>query len=583
MKSSVFNDFNNLLKDINTCYLSIRSSLINEIESLTVITKWPIKIFHFSLHSIQYYYNNNDVLIKEVLSGLCVSTLMVPEVVAFSYAAHLEPEDGLFATVFMAVIASLFTSVGGMANGAAGALAVVTKELMDNLGPLGDLPVKERREYVWLTIIFVGILQMLVGLFKLAKFIKLIPETAMIGFLNGLSILIFITQLTIFKTCDSGTFTECSIQNKLYYMDTNSLELWLTILCVFQTVIIMVLFPMVPRIGKILPNTLVALCFTTMWEHLINRTLIHQAVRTVGDISNITGNFPVPGLPNISNIRWNVALLYAAMLALIGLCESIMTLVTVSEKLQITTTSQMAIQESFAQGLANLVCGLFKTQGGGAMIAQAMANVYNGGKNRLSGISVGFSVLIFITGLPFVIKLAPVACLSGVLWVIVFKTFYWRSFFLLFKIPVQDSMVIVLVTVLAVMYNLATAVFAGVVLAALCNSWGSSKLLKITVNNKQDKVYICQGPLYFGSVHLFNDKFDVFRDPDNVILDMKECNCLDYSAVKAINDMYIKYSKMSKTFDVININSTSIKLILDCGVDFIHSMHEESVENIEMK
>eukprot|EP00834_Sanchytrium_tribonematis_P002873 NODE_98_length_20568_cov_1.409546.p4 type:complete len:596 gc:universal NODE_98_length_20568_cov_1.409546:15104-13317(-) len=566
-----FNDLQLFSKDIKKASKLVKQQLYKEYQKIQVISSWPEFVATFTRDSASFYFHNPKIFASEIISGICVSTLMVPEVVAFSYAAHLEPETGLYATVFMAIFATMFTRLGGMANGAAGALAVVTKNLMDNLGPLGDLSVEDRKQYVWLTIIFVGVIQILVGYFKLAKFIKLIPETAMIGFLNGLSILIFITQLSIFQKCD-GDFAVCSLNNTLYYMNIHSLELWLTVLCVAQTIIIMVGFPKIPKIGKVIPSTLVALVFTTTWEHLINRLLIHQGVRTVGDTSDFKGHFPIPGIPNISGIRWSIVLTYAFMLALIGLCESIMTLATVGDKFGIKTNASMAVQESFAQGIANFICGIFKTQGGGAMIAQAMANVYNGGKHRLSGITVGISILILVSLLPMLIKLVPVACLSGVLWVIVFKTFYWRSLFLLFKIPIEDSIAILLVTILAVVYNLATGVIAGVIWAALCNSWNSGKLLNFNIEegeNGESKIYRVKGPLYFGSAHQYIELFDEFNDPSEILVDLRECIVIDYTGVHALDLIFQKYSKKNKTLQYDNINELSSPIIQDARPSFM--------------
>ena len=579
---SMLEEFHYLYKDIQRSGLSLHLYLNEQLQRFNIILTWPRQSLQFTTDAIHFYLANYNIFFKEVISGICVSTLMVPEVIAFSYAAHLQPEDGLFATVFMAIIATLFTKMGGMASGAAGALAVVTKELMDNAGPLGDISVDERREYVWLTIIFVGIIQMLVGYFKLAKFIKLIPETAMIGFLNGLSILIFITQLVIFKKCD-GEFSQCSLNNTLYYMDIHTLELWLTILCVSQTIFIMIFFPKTPKIGTIIPSTLVALVFTTSWEHLINRFLLNQSVRTVGDISNINGHFPIPGLPQIANIRWGVVLLYAAMLALIGLCESIMTLATIGEKLEISMTAEMAVQESFAQGLANLTCGLFKTQGGGAMIAQAIANLHGGGRYRLSGITVGFSILILTTTLPMIINLVPIACLSGVLIVIVFKTFYWKTLFLVFKIPISDTIGILLVTVLAVLYNLAAGVIAGVIWTSLCTSCHLSELLKMTATiDNNEKTYKCEGPLYFGSSHQFIDQFDIYGDGEFVHLNLSECYILDYSGVAALDTLYRKYLQNNKTIYIEEVNEESMKLVMECRVDFLGKNIISNIESMEL-
>ena len=522
----------NLAKDFSRLKLRLGLVCKKEIDYFNSSRYLPKLAILFVKDSFLFYRSNMGVIIKEVLSGIAVSTLMIPEVIAFSYAAHLEPEDGLFATVIMSLIGSLLSSTGGMVSGAAGALAVVTKDLMDNLGPLGDLSIAQRREYVWVTIMFAGLFQILFGYFRLAKFIKLIPESVMIGFVNGLSILIFITQLTIFEKCD-GNFKECTTAHTLYFMGFQSLEFWLTIICLLQTIAIVVFFPFIPKIGKIIPSTLIALVLTTLWEHLFNRLLILQPVRTVGDISSFSGQFPIPSIPFITAPRWSIILSYATMLGFIGICESILTLGTVCSKLGKKMESQMAIQDSFAQGLANLVCGLFNTQGGSAMIAQAMANIMNGATHRLSGIVVGLSVLLFTTALPSLIKLVPIACLSGVLCVIVAKTFYWKSFLLLLRIPIHDSITILLVTILAVVYNLAIAVIVGVIWSCFCFTNSCSTSLTITI---QDNTHICEGVLYFGSVQIFLDHFKSVHEED-VVINCLNCQIMDYSAIHAIDSI----------------------------------------------
>lgn len=513
----------------------------------------------YTKNSIQFYKENPKALRKELLSGATVAILQVPESVAFSFVAGVDPIVGLYATVFMGAITGLFGGKPAMISGAAGALAVVAKTITDDTGPLSDLTKDQRVEHLFLTMVFVGIFQMVAGIMQLAKFVALIPETAMIGFMNGLAIIIFLAQLTAFQACDAAElFQDCTTDERTW-LTLREGETWAVMALVFITMLVMHFSPRIPRVGKILPASLVALFVTTFLEHVINRPLIGYDVRTIEDTAPIDGGLPSFAIPSPDDTDWGVVLSYAVILGAIGLIESVMTLQAVNEITNTAPTVAHSIQECVAQGLGNLVSALFGSMGGDAMIGQSTINVMNGARGRLSAVSAGFFMFIIIVAAHKVIDLVPIASLTGVLFMVVIHTFNLDTFKLIYRLSPYDGFAIILVTTLAVVTNLAYAVLAGIIWTSLVQSWNSGKILSYKVTETEGKkLYTLSGPLFFGSVKTFVGMFNPIDDPDHVTVDFANTNVADFSGVAAIRQVSERYHEQNKHLVLKNLCDTSM-------------------------
>jgi MFS superfamily sulfate permease-like transporter len=530
----------------------------------------PPKMASYVADSYRYYRSNTAALRKEILSGITVSVLQVPESVAFSYVAGVPPLYGLYATVFLSIITGAIGGRPAMISGAAGALAVIATNLTSAVGPLGDLPIETRRDHLLLCIIVVGVMQMLAAFFQLAKFVRLIPETAMVGFMNGLAIIIFMAQLTAFQYCPtSDTFTDCS-QLEYEWMPLNNGEVYYVLIIVAVTMTVMHLYPKIPRVGKWLPASLVALIIATGIEWGIYRAAFNNVrTRTVGDTAPIGGGWPVAYLPPTDeNTRWGVIFEYAFWQAATGLIESVMTLQAVDEIVNDSPSEFRSNQECFAQGLSNFVCGFFSAMGGDAMIGQSTINAMNGARGRMSTILSGVSMLIIILVASPIINFVPVAALTGVLFMVVIHTFNWDTFRLVFRVQVADAFAIILVTLLAVFTNLAVAVLAGAAWNSLVNSYQNGRLVNISKEEKYDErynsdvvVYSVEGPLFFGSVKTFTTSFDPVDDLDYVICDFSNSYVSDFSAVAAIKQVSSRYHDNGKHFILRGISKFSTKQI----------------------
>lgn len=537
---------------------SIKGSAKNASSLKANVLGFPKYFTDYTSRTVSFYRGNPGIFAKEVFSGVTVALLQVPESVAFSYVAGLDSMFGLYATVFMGSLTAIFGGKPGMISGAAGALAVVLTKLTRDDGPLGTFTKDERIEHILMAVVLCGAFQIVFGLLGLARFVSLIPSTAMIGFLNGLAIIIFLAQLPTFETCTDpdlmDNFEECGRnETNLEWMGLDQGVTWMNLVIIGMTMLIMHFFPKIPKIGPLLPASLVAVIVGTTFEFGINRRFIHWDVRTVRDTAPIGGDFPTPQIPQIpGNADWGVIMSTALTLAAIGLFESIMTLQAVNEITKTTVTIYACNAESVAQGLGNLVSGFFRAMGGDAMIGQSTINVLNGARYRLSGFVAGVFMLIIILVASPAIELIPVACLAGVLFMVVLHTFYWPSFLLLFRLHVVDAIAIIGVTVLAVVTNLAVAVIAGIVWQALVNVWENGKLLSCETRIEQDKeneaikIYEIKGPLSFGSANQFRQFFDIANDPAHVIVDFKESLVCDFSSVVAIREVSRQYAGVDK-------------------------------------
>jgi len=467
----------------------------------------------------------------EILSGITVALALVPEAVAFALIAGLSPLTGLYAAVVMALVTSVFGGRPGMISGATGAVAVVLVSLVQSHGV----------EYVFAAVVLAGLIQILFGLLRLGKFIRLVPHPVIFGFVNGLAIIIFMSQLAQFKD-DSGNWLEGS-------------ALYLLLGLVALT---MLIIHFLPKLTKLVPSSLAAILIIF---GLV--TFFNLDTRTVGDIASIKGGF----LPfHIPAIDWSFDSLkliapYSLIIAGVGLIESLLTLNIVDE---ITETRGSANKEALAQGVANTLSGMFSGMGGCAMIGQSLINVSNGARARLSGIVAAIGLLSFVMFGSSLIERVPMAALTGLMIMVSIGTFEWASLRTFNKMPKSDVFVMVLVTLVTVLlHNLALAVIVGVIIAALGFAWDNA--VRIRARKRIDELgvkhYEIYGPLFFGSVAAFNEKFDVAGDPDEVVIDFAESRVVDMSAIEALNKVTERYAKSGKKIHLKHLSKDCLRLI----------------------
>ncbi|MGK9118311.1 SulP family inorganic anion transporter [Olivibacter jilunii] len=470
----------------------------------------------------------------EVLAGLTVALALIPEAVAFSMIAGLPPLVGLYAAFVMGLITAIFGGRPGMISGATGAVAVVIVALAKSHGI----------EYVLATVVLAGTIQILVGLLRLGKLIRLVPHPVMFGFVNGLAIIIFMSQLDQFKT---------DVNGEMVWLNGQPLMMMLGLVAL--TIAIMVFLP---KLTKAVPASLVAIIVVFLL--VIGLGL---ETKTVGDIASIKGGFPpfhLPAVPfNFETLK--IIFPYAAIMAGVGLIESLLTLNLIDE---ITETRGRGNKECVAQGTANMLSGLFSGMGGCAMIGQSLINISAGARARLSGIVAAVMLLVFIMFGASLIEKVPMAALTGVMIMVAVGTFEWISFRMIGKMPKQDTFVGVLVAAVTVLlHNLALAVLIGVVISALVFAWESAKRIRARkyIDEKGVKHYEIYGPLFFGSITAFNEKFDVLHDPQEVVIDFRESRVADMSGIEALNKLTERYKKAGKTLHLKHLSSDCRKLL----------------------
>ena len=464
----------------------------------------------------------------ELLSGLTVALALVPEAVAFAFVAGVHPLVGLYAAFLVGLITALIGGRPGMISGATGALAVVMVALVAQHGV----------EYLFATVVLMGIMQIIAGAMHWGRFIRLVPHPVMLGFVNGLAIVIFLAQLGQFKV--PGT-----MENTGHGMGGGE---WLSGIQLYTMLglvaLTMAVIWIMPRITRIIPAPLAGIFVVAALVIGIGLD-----VPRVGDLASIEGGLPSFHIPMVP-LNWEtfeIILPYALILAAIGLIESLLTLNLVGE---ITGKRGGASQECIAQGTANVVTGFFGGMGGCAMIGQSMINVKSGGRTRIAGIAAALFLLLFIlVGSPLIEQI-PLAALVGVMFMVVIGTFAWNSLKIMRKVPLMDAFVIVLVTVVTVMEDLAVAVVVGVIVSALAYAWNNAKRIHAVTRDSETeegaKVYEIQGPLFFGSSEGFVELFDVTNDPETVIIDFAASRVVDQSALQAIENIAAKYEAAGK-------------------------------------
>ena len=475
----------------------------------------------------------------ELLSGLTVALALVPEAVAFAFIAGVEPLVGLYAAFMVGLVTSVFGGRPGMISGATGALAVVMVALVKQHGV----------EYLFATVVLMGIIQFLAGILRLGKFIRMVPYPVMLGFVNGLAIVIFLAQLGQFKIADPVT----GVHSWMYGKD---LWIMLGLVCLTMAVI-----QWLPKLTTKFPAPLAGIAAASAIVIFLG-----VDTRTVGDLANISGGLPsfhIPSVPfNFETFR--IIFPYALILAAIGLIETLLTLTLIDE---MTETRGRNSRECMAQGAANIITGFFGGMGGCAMIGQSMINIKSGGRKRLAGIAAALFLLSFILFASSWIELIPVAALVGVMFMVVIGTFEWSSFRIMNKIPRADAFVIVLVSAVTVATDLAIAVVVGVIVSALAFAWQSARSIYVTVEKetKKTKEYILHGQLFFASISGFKDLFDPKNDPNDVVIDFRYSRVWDHSALEAIDNLAERYMRHNKTLHLRHLSADCRDLLYKAG------------------
>lgn len=499
----------------------------------------------FDLHAQNAASYKNDLL-----SGLTVALALVPEAVAFAFVAGVEPMVGLYAAFMMGLITAVFGGRPGMISGATGAMAVVVVALVATHGV----------QYLFAAVILAGLLQITAGLLKLGKFIRMVPHPVMLGFVNGLAIVIFLAQL--------GQFTYKDASGDMVWLQGEGLMLMLGLIALTMAIV-----HFLPKITTAVPAGLVAIVVVTLLVHglsLDTRTVIDFVRDMVpsSEAATVTlqgelPSFAIPMVPfTLETLK--IILPYSLILAAVGLIESLLTLSLIDE---ITQTRGKGNRECMGQGLANTVNGFFGGMGGCAMIGQSMINIDNGGRGRLSGITAALVLLGFILFAAKLIELIPLAALVGIMFMVVLGTFEWSSFRIISKVPKGDAFVLVLVSGVTVATDLAMAVIVGVIVSALMFAWDHAKHIHlVTEKNAQGSdVFKVNGPLFFGSINNFLELFDVQNSTDDVVLDFANSRVCDHSAIEAIDTITERFLNAGKTVHLIHLSAECKQLLNKAG------------------
>ncbi|MDC6362291.1 MULTISPECIES: SulP family inorganic anion transporter [Flavobacteriaceae] len=467
----------------------------------------------------------------EILSGLTVALALVPEAIAFAFIAGLSPLTGLYAAFVMGLVTSILGGRPGMISGATGAVAVVIVSLAKQYGV----------EYVFATVVLAGILQMTAGLLRLGKLMRLVPHPVIFGFVNGLAVIIFMSQMSQFKTADGEWLTGSTLFIFLGLVLLTMVVIW-----------------GLPKLTKAIPASLAAILLVFGLVFFLGLD-----TRTIGDIASIEGTFPpfhIPDLP-LTLETLQIIFPYAAIVAGVGLIESLLTLNIVDE---ITETRGRGNKEAVAQGTANILSGFFSGMGGCAMIGQSLINTSNGARARLSGIFAALMLLVFIMFGSSLIEKVPMAALTGLMIMVALGTFEWASLKTFRRMPKSDVLVMVLVTLVTIfLHNLALAVLVGVIISALVFAWDNAKRIRARkhIDEEGVKHYEIYGPLFFGSTTLFAEKFDVLNDPDEVVIDFAESRLVDMSAIEAVNKITERYKKVGKKLHLKHLSRDCRRLL----------------------
>ena len=486
-------------------------------------------------------HNSINEIRTNLLSGLTVALAMVPEAIAFALIAHVSPLTGLYAAIIVCLITAVFGGRPGMISGATGALAVVMVALV----------VEHGVDYLFATVVLMGLLQVTFALFKLGKFIRMVPYPVMLGFVNGLAIVIFLAQF--------GHFKELGADGVSLWMSGAALYTMLGL-----TALTMLLIYLIPLLTKAIPSSLGAIIIVSTIVGFFGLD-----TKTVGDLGSIAGGMPAFHLPDVAYHFETLQIIfpYAFLLACIGLIETLLTLNLIDD---MTNTRGRPNKESMAQGAANIITGFFGGMGGCAMIGQSMININNGALKRLSGIATAIFLASFILFLSHWIELIPLAALIGVMFVVAEKTFEWGTLRLFGKVPKEDIFVGLLVGGVTIIADLAIAVILGVIVSALVFAWKHAKKIEVTtrIDKQRFKTYYLNGTLFFASAKNFHELFDIQNDPKDIVIDFKDSRVVDHSAIMAIDNLAGKYKAAGKKLHLVHLSPDCVD-ILETAKDMV--------------
>ncbi len=472
---------------------------------------------------------------SDVLSGIVVGIALVPEAIAFSFIAGVSPLVGLYTAFILGLITAIIGGKAGMVSGATGAVAVVLVGLGVEVRELfPDADAEMILQYILLTTVMAGLIQVTVGVLKLGKLIRLVPQPAMYGFVNGLAIVIAMAQFPLFEG-----------------------ENWIMYALVALTMVIVEFFP---RFSKALPSGLVAIITITLIV-----VLFDLDTKRVGDLADISGSLPTFSIPDVQISLDTVLMVlpYAVLVALVGLIESLLTLSVLDE---MGGKRGSGNQECIAQGVGNVTCGAFGGMAGCAMIGQSIINFSNGGWGRLSAVVAAILLILFVVSLTDFISVIPVAVLVGIMFMVSIGTFEWESGNRIKYMPNSDRFVLVAVTVITIFFDLAIAVITGIIISALVFAWQHAKVFARSYIDKDgQKIYELNGPLFFGSTTSFYEQFDVANDPKSVILDFKESRVMDISGVEAVDNLTKKYQEVGKTLQIRHLSNDCKAILKNAG------------------
>lgn len=493
---------------------------------------------------------------NEILAGLTVAMTMIPESLSFAILAGLSPLIGLYGAFIMGIVTAIFGGRPAMVSGGAGATVITLIALNATYG----------EQYIFAAVALAGVFQIVVGVFKLGRFVRLIPQPVMYGFLNGLAVVIFMSQIEQFKSTTNG-ITSWLSGTPFYTMAGLTL---ITVLVVY----------FFPKLTKIIPASLVAILVTFLLVIGFNID-----TKTVGDIASIKGELPsfhIPSVPfTLETLK--IILPYSIIMGSVGLIETLLTLTLVDE---VTETKGSSNKECLAQGAANITNGFFGGMGGCAMIAQTFVNLDAGSRSRLGPAIGAITILIIILiGAPVIEKI-PMAALVGVMMMVAISTFKWGFFKLITKMPKSDVFVSILVAIITiVLHNLALAVFVGVIVSALVFAWDNAKRIRArkSIDENGRKIYEIYGPLFFGSTSTFLEKFEINSDPKEIVIDLKESRIVDMSAIEALNIITSKYAQQDKIVILRHLSKDSIRLLENAKSVIEVNIEEDPTYNVMPK
>lgn len=518
----------------------------------------------------------------DILAGITVSLAMIPEVVAFAFVAQIDPLVALSGAFMIGLITAVFGGRPGLISGAAGAVAVIFVHMISeghSKGMMFDSPV-ENMGYFYLlaAVVLMGVIQVGAGVLKLGRFVRLIPHPVMMGFVNGLAIVIFMAQVRMFSHKEMSISADGVKQYLNIPMQGQELYVMLGLVALTMGIVWLL-----PKITTKIPAALTAILVTTaivVFGGLDVSTVGSYIIEGGGE--GLKGEFPTPNQELWQNLPFNFDTLkfilpYAFLAASVGLIESLMTMNLVDD---LTETRGNGNRECVAQGAGNIVSGLFGGTGGCGMIGQTVININAGGRGRLSGIIMALTLLIFILFADKYIEQVPIAALVGVMFMMVIETFAWSSFRILRKIPMSDAVVLIIVSAVTVFFDLAIAVFVGVIISALVFAWENATKIRARKRVKDDgtKIYEIWGPLFFGSVSGFNEKFDVKNDPESIEIDFIESRVSDHSAIEAISGIVEKYQAVGKTIKLKHL-SEECKILLYKRDDKFHKVIIQDIDD----